>query len=260
MQVYAAGVSDEGEAVEVPFTEATRARAVLSAEAADLADVARAFVPIGERELRPDGSSTSLGSWVAEAAATAAAAQRVLDAAVVYERLAGATWSSIAAQLEVARQTAQERFEPTVAKFRETLHLPENPDYTDEFGQLRWRLHSAARDPEDAARLLDEWLREHHAPDAAVELGEDPVSGGLARMDADTELAWISEHSHQLWTAAEAAGTTVPPAVRLALAQRRVELLEHLAADRPRSRTTRQMLEHARRTLAELRADHPQHT
>lgn len=249
-----------GEVGGAPFTEATRARMVLSAEAAELADAARAFVPIGEHELRPDGSSTSLGRWVAEAGAAVAAAQRVLDAAAVYSRVAGASWSSIGAELQVARQTVQERFEPKVTQFREALHLPENPDYTGEFGQIRWRLHAAALDPEEAARLLDDWLREHHAPDAAAELGEAPVSGGLARMDASTELGWNSDHSHHLWTAAEAARTTVPPAERLALAERRVALLERLAADRPRSRTIRQALDHAQRTLAELRADHPDHS
>jgi hypothetical protein len=76
-------------------------------------------------------------------------------------------------------------------------------------------------------------------------------------MDLHAELRWISDHSHQLWRAVEARGGTVPVAERLTLAEREVVLWERLAAERPRSRTTRLSLELAQHRVVELRADAP---
>lgn len=254
---------DEEARAAAPFTEATRARLVLSSELADLADAASGLVPIGEYALREDGSATFAGEVVADVARIVGAARRALDAAVVFARLGRVTWEQVGLALDVTHQSAQERFKPVVERFREELMSPENPDYTGEFGQLRWRLAPAAREPEEAARDLDEWVLQQprrsgdEVPDPA------PVSGHLARMSPRAELAWLSDLSHQLWRDAESTtGMSLPPvAARLAIAERLEQVWQLIADEEKRdsrahraSRATRDGLAHARRVATELRA------
>lgn len=235
-----------------PYTEATRARLVLSADAAELADRVAGLVPIGEYELAADGTARWASEWVEQAAAIAAAAQQLLRDAVVTARLGGAIWNEVGAALDVTGSSAQERFGEVVDQFRLELHSPEDPHYTGKFGEIQYRLHSAALDPEAAAADLDDWVRRHHDPATVAELGEAPVSGGLARMDPMAELRWISDVSHQLW--ADHDGHVPPLPARLALAERTLAAWEAIAADRQRrSKAVRDGLEHARRSLAELR-------
>jgi hypothetical protein len=240
------------DAANPPYTEATRARMVPAAEAADLADLAAGFVPIGQYELRPDGRTEFGTERLYEANRLAGAARRVLDAAAVFARLGGASWADIGAALDVTRQSAQERFESAVNRFREELLSPKNPDYTGDFGQVRWRLHPAALDPQDAAERLDDWVREHAAP------GDDPesapVSGGLAQMDPHAELRWLSDQSHQLWK--DAGGEVPPREASLRIAAREVVVYERIAAEQKRpSRAVRDGPAHARQLHARLAAE-----
>lgn len=246
-----------------PYTEATKARLVLSAELAELSDMARGLVPIGEYALREDGSATFAGEVVGDVARIAAAARRALDAAVVFARLGKLTWEQVGLALDVTHQSAQERFKPLVEQFREELLSPENPDYTGEFGQLRWRLAPAAREPEAAARDLDEWVLEQPRRPGNEEPDPAPVSGHLARMSPRAELAWLSDLSHQLWRDAESpTGISLPPvSARLAIAERQEQVWQLIADDEQRnsrakraSRATRDGLAHARRVTTELRA------
>jgi hypothetical protein len=246
---------EDGDA-DAPYTDATRARMVMAAEARELSNMARAFVPIVEYELAADGTAMSDGMWVGDATRLVAAAHRVLEAVVVFERLGGTSWQRLADMLDMTKQAVHEKFSDAEARFRNELAVPENPEYTGTFGELRYRLHHAARDPEDTARELDDWLAHHREP---TEPDHDvaPVSGGLARMNPHAELAAISERSHQLWRA----HNRLPPLLeRLALAERAVTLWEQIAAQQPRSRSARDGLTHARRTVAELRAQHHTNT
>uniref|UniRef100_UPI003F496DC9 hypothetical protein n=1 Tax=Amycolatopsis sp. CA-293810 TaxID=3239926 RepID=UPI003F496DC9 len=240
-----------------PFTEATRARLVLAAEAAEMADYLRGFVGISEHELRADGSAPLAGSVVDEANRLPGMARRVLEAAVVYARLGKLTWEEVGAALDVTRQSAQERFDEAVDRFRTELLSPENPGYTGEFGQIRWRLHPAAREPEQTARDLDDWIRTHRDHHEDVDEPEvAPVSDGLARMDPHAELRWHSDRAHQQWKDAAHDAHALPPVEdRLEVAEAVLGAWEKIAAAETRvSKATRTGLEHARRTVAELRA------
>jgi hypothetical protein len=233
-----------------PFTEAARARMVLAAEAAALADTLRGLVPIGEHELRPDGTDQYATEWVADAASVVSAANGLLRAAVIAARLGGVTWHDIGDVLDVSKQAVTERFDREVRQFESELRSLENPDHTGKSGELRWRLHHAALDPESVALTLDTWVAEHADP--GDDPGPAPVSGGLTRMDPHAELRWLSDLDHQLWV--DAAG--VPPlAGRLKVAERVAAVYEHLAAEEKRpGKAVRDGLAHAQRTLAELRS------
>ncbi|MFD0507881.1 hypothetical protein ACFQ0G_44185 [Streptomyces chiangmaiensis] len=71
-------------------------------EACELANLARAAVPVGEHELDPDGTTRAPGTVLADAARVLAAAQRFFEAAAVFERVAGADWLLIGKILNVA--------------------------------------------------------------------------------------------------------------------------------------------------------------
>ncbi|MGP4084248.1 hypothetical protein [Streptomyces sp. KR55] len=59
---------EDGTEATILHTDAARAKLVMAYEACELADLARAFVPIGEHELRPDGTSCLPGTVLADAA------------------------------------------------------------------------------------------------------------------------------------------------------------------------------------------------
>jgi hypothetical protein len=247
----------EGEDTSAPYTEATRARMVLAAEAAELSDFAAGFVPIGEHELREDGAATFGTEHLYDANRLVTQARRVLEAAAVFTRLGGASWQDIGNALDVTRQSATERFEPAVNQFREALLSPQDPDYTGDFGQLQWRLHSAALDPQGAAQRLDEWAREH--ADSRDEPRSAPVSNGLARMDPHAELRWLSDQSHQLWK--DSGGEVPSREASLRIAEREVTVYERIAAGQKRpSRAVRDGLTYAQQLRARLIAEVAQTT
>jgi hypothetical protein len=132
----------------VTYTDASRARLVLSFEACELSDLARAMVPIDE-------TTTAL----ADAAEVLVAARRFLDAAVVVERTGGASWQLIGDVLGLSSAAeARDRFEAAEARFRQRLHSTDDG----------WRTYMV-REPLEAAEDLDDW----------VGSGGAPVSGGL---------------------------------------------------------------------------------
>jgi hypothetical protein len=117
----------------------------MSFEACELSDLARAMVPI-------DGTTT-----LADAVEVIAAARRFLDAAVVAERAAGASWQDIGDVLGMSAAEARERFGTAEARFRRQLRSTDDG----------WRGY-LVREPLEAAEDLDEWAG-----------GAAPVSGGL---------------------------------------------------------------------------------
>ncbi|WP_234322340.1 hypothetical protein [Streptomyces sp. NRRL B-24720] len=125
-----------GSGATAPYTDAARARLVMAYEACELADLARAFVPIGEHELNPDGTSRWPGTVLADAARVVGAAQRFFEAAAVFERMGGADWQVIGDVLEVSARTAQVRFAMAETAFRELLS-PERGPAAGEAGRLR---------------------------------------------------------------------------------------------------------------------------
>jgi hypothetical protein len=227
-----------------PYTEASRAQLVFSANVAELADRLTGLVPIGAHELAADGTARSAAGRVEEAAAIVASAQQLLRDAVVTARLGNVTWDQVGAALDVTGSSAQERFVKVVEQFRLELYSPRDPHYAGEFGQIEFRLDPAAREPEQAAADLDEWVRRRHDPTTDLELAEAPVSGGLARMDPMAVLRWVSDVSHHV----------PPPPVQLELAQLTLAAWEEIAADRGRrTKAVREGLKYAHNALDKLR-------
>ncbi|MFB6706013.1 hypothetical protein ACFCW6_15010 [Streptomyces sp. NPDC056333] len=166
---------EDGSGTTVSYTDAARARLVMAYEACELADLARASVPIGEHELNPDGANRSPGTVLADAARVVAAAQRFFEAAAVFERMGGADWQVIGDVLGVSARTAQLRFAMAETAFRELLFLDRCPA-AGEAGRLRAYM---AREPLEVALDLDDWVLRHEDGDS--DLGTMPVSGGLVR-------------------------------------------------------------------------------
>ncbi|MEU3737171.1 hypothetical protein AB0E78_08895 [Streptomyces sp. NPDC032198] len=168
-----------------PFSDAARARLAMAYEACELAGLARGAVPVGEHELRSDGTPRSPGSVLAGAAHVLKAAQRFFDAAAVCERLGGASWEVIGDVLGVDARTARARFTAAEACFREELRSPDAvPATTAPDGSGWWRAYTAGN-PLEAALDLDDWVLRHEdgsesrgGGDESV-LGPAPVSGGL---------------------------------------------------------------------------------
>lgn len=161
-----------------PYMDAARARLVMAYEACELAERARAAVPIGEHELRPDGTTRSPGAMLTDAVRVLAAAQRFFEAAAVFERVGGADWQLVGDVLEVSPQTARVRFAMAEAGFREGLRFPEGIGADSETTRLRVCM---AQEPLETALDLDDWVLRHEDGDS--ELGTTPVSGGLVRTD-----------------------------------------------------------------------------
>lgn len=161
-----------------PWTEAARARVALAYEAYELAELARAAVAVGPDELRGDGTSTAPGSALADAVRLVGAAHRLLTAAAVYERAAGADWRVVGAALNVSAGAARQRFVAAEARFRERPRSPGDESDAAVGKPDGWRSY-LLREPMEAARDLDDWVLRHQDGDG--DLGGAPVSGPLLR-------------------------------------------------------------------------------
>lgn len=170
-------MSDSDSVTTASYTDAARARLVLAYEACELSDLARAFVPIREHELNPDGTIPTPGGLLADAAQVVAAAQRFFEAAAVFERVGGADWQVIGDALAVSARTVHVRFATAEAAFRELLP-PERGSVEGGAGRLRAYM---AREPWEVAGDLDDWVLRHDDGDS--DLGTTPVSGGLVPRD-----------------------------------------------------------------------------
>lgn len=168
---------------EAEYTDASRARLVLSAEARELADTASQLVSIGESELRRDGTATTMGVHVETAAWLADRAHQLLTRAVVFERLGGASWQRIGTALGISKQSAHEAYAAAEKQFRDELAQPIESDS----GQIeaKQRLHPAAHYPGQIAPVLDQWMKRSERWDG----DQHPVSRGLARADRDAGAA-----------------------------------------------------------------------
>ncbi|MFH8489021.1 hypothetical protein [Streptomyces longisporoflavus] len=190
----------DSDAVTPPYTDATLARLAMAQEACELAELARAAVPIGEHELRGDGTVRSPGTVLAGAADVLRAAYRFFEAAAVCERTGGASWQLIGDVLGVEARTARARFAAAESSFVEQLRSPAGPGEGETPGGPGWWRAYTAGSPLEAARDLDDWVLRHEDGDGNGDgdgdgngdgtgdedkngdLGTTPVSGGLARL------------------------------------------------------------------------------
>jgi hypothetical protein len=168
---------DGGTEAATSFTDASRARVALSYDAYELADLARAVVPIGAGELCADGTVRSPGAVLTDAARLLGAARQLLEAAAVFERAGGASWQRVGEVLGLSAQGAQARFAPAEARFRD--RPPSPGDATADC----WRAY-LSREPLEAALDLDDWVLRHGGDDH--DPGPAPVSGGLVRENPAT--------------------------------------------------------------------------
>lgn len=168
-----------------PYTAASYARLLASYEAYELAELARGAVPIAEHdpiaehEQRPGGTSAAPGAVLADAVRVLTAAHRLLEAAVVCERLGGADWRLIATVLRLTPHTARERFAAAESRFRARLRRTEAEEDPPE---APWWHALTRAAPLEAALDLDDWVLRHEDGDGEG-LGSAPVSRGLARRD-----------------------------------------------------------------------------
>ncbi|MFD3485652.1 hypothetical protein [Streptomyces sp. NPDC058665] len=144
----AAGVGGDTGA---PYPDAARARLEMAFAAYELAELARAAVPIGAYELTPDGRARTADCASADAAQVLAAARRFHDAAAAFERFGEGARSGRAEATEASAEAHEVSW---------------------------WRPYLAAA-PLEAAHDLDDWVLRHKDGDG--DLGAAPVSGGLVR-------------------------------------------------------------------------------
>ncbi|MFI5615434.1 hypothetical protein [Amycolatopsis sp. NPDC051903] len=172
---------DMTESGAAPYTDAARARLVMAYAACELADFARFAVPIGEHELNPDGTTRAPGTELAHAARVLALAERFFEAAVVFERVAGADWQTIGDVLQVSPETARVRYTRPEAAFRQLLS-PDEARSSGAAGEVTSLRAHLVGQPLEFALDLDDWVLRHR--DGDHDLGTAPVSGGLVRDEA----------------------------------------------------------------------------
>ncbi|WP_234443228.1 hypothetical protein [Streptomyces cellulosae] len=127
---------------------------------------------------------------LADAARVLAVAQRLLEAAALFERMAGADWQLIGSILGVPPHTTRVRFAMSEAAFREELLSPKGTrsgGAAEEASRLRVHM---AREPLETALDLDHWVVRHEDGDS--DLGTAPGFGGLVRRDLQRRT---KEHS-----------------------------------------------------------------
>jgi len=173
---------------EFPYTKASLARLAVSQSAQEVSDRAAALVPI-----RADEGTAARFAGLTEAAGVAADADRLLERAVIAAAASGATWDQIGAKLNVTRQQAHRSYgaaarafaDAAVSRVDDQLQtlLPEGADEADRRALLP---------------LLDAWVLTRRTPDDS-DIGEHPVSGGLARVDPRAELVRLTAELARLY-------------------------------------------------------------
>lgn len=172
---------------DAPYTEQSLAQLALAATAQDLADFLIGFVAVwSDYNPRP----------VEDAARFVRRAQELLDRAVIVEKAGGASWEDIGDTLEITRQSAHAKFRKVTEEWEEAV---KRPIVTDEIygitGGLEThtynRMPAGTSTPDETASYLDKWALAHAQADGR-DVGERPVSGGLARMTPLVEMMSLS--------------------------------------------------------------------
>lgn len=211
------GPDGKPQEVPHPLSEKGLARLMLSAAHRDVAEAA--LVGISPRS----DQHVHSGGLVEEALQTLRAAEATLRWAVVYERERGTSWDDIGAALDgISRQSAHERFNDVVSRWRKPLEEPATvrPDGTAEDDRIPY----PASDPERAAQGLDRWLREHTARTDPWRDETHPVSDHLNRHSTTTLLFQQTRASDRLLK-----DQLVPdPQAQADIAEKRVALYERL--------------------------------
>ena len=103
------------------------------------------------------GDEYGRGAFLAEEAATIVSeAMALLEAAVVADRLRGASWLAVADALEVSAEAAQERFASAERRFRDALLFPHR--YPENGGLGYTAAPYAVEEPDRVREQLDAWV------------------------------------------------------------------------------------------------------
>jgi hypothetical protein len=225
---------------------AALARLALSQAARELSDRARSLVPT------TSDSYARGGEFVEHAAGLVAAAQYVLERAVIYERERGRSWETIGEALGITRQSAHERFAEGEERWHDGLDRP----YDKHRELVSSRLPDGADSPRDYMHWLDEWCQ-RHIEAADVSKGPHQVSAGLVDEEHLTTqlISAVTGQSNRLLSRPGGGpfGLTPHPVAERTFWERKLRLAERLVTERPDDADARQMLTDAQAQLAELR-------
>lgn len=217
-------------------SESSFARLALAEHASMLADAAYHLVPTTR------DSGARQGEYVAATAPLAAAARRLLELAVTFERIKGTSWEQIGLGLSISRQAAHERFGQAERDFRERfLRAWLQPARADEV------LVSVDRLSHMADRLRTSIASRRDPDDQSATIQLEPMSD-LERSSL------IARASHMLKTLAtdQQLSDSDRHELEMGLCRRKIELYEDLAAQDPENAELREALAGARARLAEL--------
>jgi hypothetical protein len=191
------------------------------------------------------------GAFLSEQAVTIVSeANALLEAAVVADRLRGASWSAVAESVGVSAEAARERFDPAEQQFREAVLFPfRHP----ENGGPEWTAAPyAVEEPDWVTGRLDRRVVEHRRSRGPDRDEPEPVTRGLAAM----ARTWIAERIGQVLDLSDALiKRELPDDVsyrdaELRHAQLKVELYEAMLAQGTAS-------DQVERSLAKARAQLP---
>ena len=202
------------------------------------------------------GDEYGRGAFLAEEAATIVSeATALLEAAVVADRLRGASWLAVADALAVSAEGAEERFASAERQFREALLFPHRRPENGGLGYTA--APHAVEEPGRVRKQLDDWIVRHRRSSGPDSDEPEPVTRGLAAMEG----TWITERVGQVL---ELTGAVIkrelPDGVsykdaQIRHAEMKVELYEAMAVQRPENREVEPQLAEARQRVEELR-DH----
>lgn len=227
---------------DAPYTEQSLAQLALAATAQELADFLIGFVAVwSDYNPRP----------VEDAARFVRRAQELLDRAVIVEKVGGASWEDIGDTLEITRQSAHAKFRQAVEEWEAAV---KRPIVTDEiYGitglEMRTynRMPAGTSTPEETAVYLDKWALAHAQADGR-DVGERPVSGGLARMAPLVEL--MSLTTGPLFEEF----VSPPPHLMAEISERQAVLWERIAAGPHATRDAKKTADAVRKQAATYRA------
>lgn len=125
-----------------------------------------------------------------EAAQVLSDAQALLAAAVVADRLRGASWSEVGESLQISKQSAHERFTSSERDFRDALLFPHRQS---EHGGLGYTAPYALEAPDAVRERLDQWVVEQRRRSGPTRDEAEPVTRGLAAMRESFTMDRTSE-------------------------------------------------------------------
>ena len=127
------------------------------------------------------GDEYGRGAFLAEEAATIVSeAMALLEAAVVADRLRGASWLAVADALEVSAEGAEERFASAERRFRDALLFPYRHPENGGLGYAA--APYAVEEPGRVREQLDAWVVQHRRSSGPDRDEPEPVTRGLAAM------------------------------------------------------------------------------